>query len=216
MNNVKNNRSYGACETNNQGSERFGVPSASRSNGVTTFCLPECGNVDGSSAVGFWRSSWSNKSRLTTSDSTHLGFVNVASSMASRSRSSVSVDHSIARSNRHAPACINIIDITPGNEVIAQWVGNPDALATENYLWLDESCVVGGAQSHDHQSSCQYVSDSTFNEARPEIKGAENFHHRCDEVIAPSAEQLTIHSVAFIRPAQILHGDIFPQVSEVL
>jgi len=216
MNNVKNNRRYSACDTNNQGSERFGVRSASRRNGVTTFCLPECGNVDGGSAVGFWRSGWSNKSSLTTSDSTHLGFMNVASSMASWSRSSVSVDHSIARSNRHAPTCINIIDVAPGNEVIAQWVGNLYALATENYLGLDERCVVGGAQGHDRQSSCQYVADSTFNEARPEINGAEKFHHRSDEVIAPSAEQLAIRSVDFALPAPILHGDIFPQVSEVL
>ncbi len=216
MNNVKNNRRYGARDTNNQGSERFGVRSASHSNGVTTFCLPECGNVDGSSAVGFWRSGWSNKSSLTASDSTHLSFMNVASSMASWSRSSVSVNHSIARSNRHAPTCINIIDIAPCNEVIAQWVGNLDTLTTENYLGLDESCVVGGAQGHDHQSSCHYVADSTFNKARPEIKSAEKFHHRSDEVIAPSAEQLAIRSVDFALPALILHGDIFPQVSEVL
>jgi hypothetical protein len=207
---IDSNRQEGGSYCDVQGSEGSTMNALSGASEIFARFLPEQGDMYSSSAIGFWGSCWSNKSTLATGNTAHLGLVNAASSMPSWSWSAICIDLAFAAADCQAPAGIDLINVIPSDELIAQWIMDINAFVCENNAGFDESNKICGAHHNDHQERGHDGAQSALNEGRPQVEATEGSNECSYDIITAGAKSLAAPAVV------TAHSHIFPQVSEVL
>lgn len=210
MKDVDQNGADRCYSSNDQRLNFFGVKGGTSTDfaGGQIFLTPDLRDMHSSTAIGFGGAGWAQESRLATFDSTHLAFMHVTRAMPTRSGRPININSLRTCIDTHAPSRINLLDISPVNEISTYGIKHLNSVNCKNYTRAKKTNVVERTQNNADQETCQDISNPTFCEARPDIDGAENFDARTNNVITASSK--------ILATANICHGSIFPYSHEVL